>query len=112
MKQSTKHAIREWVESIVIAVVLALFIRAFFIQAFKIPSGSMRPTLREGDKIMVNKLLFGPKIPFTDYRFPGLREPERGDIIVFVYPENIKKDFSTIDNHHTAFHEKPEKHPQ
>lgn len=93
MKQSTKHAIREWVESIVIAVILALFIRAFFIQAFKIPSGSMRPALREGDKIMVNKLLFGPKIPFTDYRFPGLREPKRGDIIVFVYPEDTKKDF-------------------
>ena len=93
MKQSTKHAIREWVESIVIAVILALFIRAFFIQAFKIPSGSMRPTLQEGDKIMVNKLLFGPKVPFTDYRFPGLREPERGDIIVFVYPEDTKKDF-------------------
>jgi len=93
MKQHTKLVIREWVESIVIALVLALFIRAFFIQAFKIPSGSMRPTLQEGDKIMVNKLLFGPKVPFTNYRLPALRQPKRGDIIVFVYPEDRKKDF-------------------
>jgi signal peptidase I len=93
MKENTKSAIKEWVESIVIAVALALFIRTFFIQAFKIPSGSMRPTLLEGDKIMVNKLLFGPKIPFANYRLPHLREPKRGDIIVFVYPEDKKKDF-------------------
>lgn len=93
MKPHTKMIIREWVESILIAVVLALFIRAFFIQAFKIPSGSMRPTLLEGDKIMVNKLLYGPKIPFTNYKLPGLREPRRGDIVVFKYPEDRKKDF-------------------
>ncbi|MBL7070968.1 MAG: signal peptidase I [Candidatus Omnitrophica bacterium] len=93
MRHSTKAIIREWVESIVIAVVLALFIRAFFIQAFRIPSGSMRPTLKEGDKIMVNKLLYGPKIPFTDIKLPGLRKPMRGDIIVFKYPEDEKKDF-------------------
>lgn len=93
MKESTKSAIKEWVESIVIAVVLALFIRVFFIQAFKIPSGSMKPTLQEGDKIMVNKLLFGSKVPFTNFRFPGLRKPARGDIIVFIYPEDRKKNF-------------------
>ncbi len=93
MKPHTKAVIREWVESILIAVVLALFIRTFFIQAFKIPSGSMRPTLLEGDKIMVNKILYGPKVPFTHYRLPGLREPRRGDIVVFKYPEDRKKDF-------------------
>jgi signal peptidase I len=93
MKESTKLAIKEWVESILIAVILALFIRAFFIQAFKIPTGSMKPTLKEGDKIMVNKLIFGPKIPFTNFRFPGIKEPKRGDIIVFIYPEDRKKDF-------------------
>jgi len=93
IKPETKAVIREWVESIIIAVVLALFIRAFFIQAFKIPSGSMKPTLQEGDKIMVNKLLYGPNIPFTHYRIPGLRAPERGDIVVFKYPEDRKKDF-------------------
>lgn len=93
MKPHTKAVIREWIESILIAVILALFIRTFFIQAFKIPSGSMRPTLLEGDKIMVNKLLYGPKIPFTNYKLPGLREPMRGDIVVFKYPEDRKKDF-------------------
>lgn len=93
MKENTKAVIREWIESIVIAVVLALFIRTFFIQAFRIPSGSMKPTLQEGDKIMVNKLLYGPKIPFTDYRLPSLRQPKRGDIVVFIYPEDKKKDF-------------------
>ena len=93
MNPHTKAIIREWVESILIAVILALFIRTFFIQAFKIPSGSMRPTLLEGDKIMVNKIVYGPKVPFTHYRIPGLREPRRGDIIVFKYPEDRKKDF-------------------
>lgn len=101
MKETTKTAIKNWIkrwmkewgEPIIIAVLLALFIRAFFIQAFRIPSGSMKPTLKVGDKIMVNKLLFGPKIPFTDFRLPGLRKPQRGDIIVFVYPEDEKKDF-------------------
>jgi len=93
MKESTKLAIKEWIESIIIAVILALAIRTFLIQAFKIPSGSMQPTLQIGDKIMVNKLLFGPKLPFTDFRLPGLREPRRGDIIVFIYPEDPKKDF-------------------
>ena len=93
MKPETIAVIREWVESILIAVLLALFIRAFFIQAFKIPSGSMKPTLQEGDKIMVNKLLYGPHIPFTHYRIHGIREPKRGDIVVFKYPEDRKKDF-------------------
>jgi len=65
---------KEWVEPIVIAFILAFFIRAFFVQAFKIPTGSMRMTLLEGDRILVNKLV---------YRF---REPQRGDVIVFKYP--------------------------
>ena len=88
-----KAVIREWVESIFIAFILAMFIRTFFIQAFKIPSGSMRMTLVEGDRLMVNKLRYGPKIPFTDQRLPGLTKPRRGDVIVFVYPEDHKRDF-------------------
>ncbi len=88
-----KAVIREWVESIFIAFILAMFIRTFFIQAFKIPSGSMRMTLVEGDRLMVNKLRYGPKIPFTDQRLPGLTHPRRGDVIVFVYPEDHKRDF-------------------
>lgn len=92
-KKAPKSATREWVESILIAFVLAMFIREFFIQAFKIPSGSMRMTLIEGDRLMVNKLRYGPKLRFTDYRLPGFGEPERGDVIVFIYPEDPKRDF-------------------
>jgi len=88
-----KSAAREWVESIVIAFILAMFIRTFIVQAFKIPSGSMRPTLLEGDRILVNKFIYGAKIPFTDLRLPGLRKPKRGDVIVFIYPEDTRRDF-------------------
>ena len=88
-----KSALREWIESIVIAFVLAMFIRTFIVQAFKIPSGSMRPTLIEGDRILVNKFIYGAKIPFTDLRLPGLRKPQRGDVVVFIYPEDTSRDF-------------------
>lgn len=88
-----KSALREWVESLVVALILALFIRQFIIQAFKIPTGSMRTTLLEGDRILVNKFIYGAKIPFTGFRLPALREPKRGDVIVFIYPQDPKKDF-------------------
>ena len=88
-----KSALREWGESIVVAFLLALFIREFFVQAFKIPSGSMIPTLLVGDRLMVNKLRYGPKIRFTDQRLPGFSKPRRGDIIVFIFPEDPKRDF-------------------
>ncbi len=93
--QSTrkKSVIREWIESIVIAFILAMIIRTFVVQAFKIPTGSMRPTLLEGDVILVNKFLYGAKIPFTNLRLPAVRQPKRGDVIVFIYPDNPKKDF-------------------
>jgi signal peptidase I len=63
------------------------------VQAFKIPTGSMRPTLLEGDLILVNKFIYGAKVPFTKYRLPKLRDPKRGDVVVFIYPEDKKKDF-------------------
>ena len=88
-----KSQMQEWIESIVIAFILAMFIRTFFIQAFKIPSGSMRPTLLEGDRLMVNKLRYGPRIPFTHKRLPGISKPHRGDIIVFIFPGDPKRDF-------------------
>ncbi|MBM3248495.1 MAG: signal peptidase I [Candidatus Omnitrophica bacterium] len=88
-----KSVIREWIESILIAVILAMFIRTFIIQAFKIPTGSMRPTLLEGDRILVNKFIYGAKIPLTNIRLPKLREPKRLDVIVFIYPEDQKRDF-------------------
>ncbi|MDD5245886.1 MAG: signal peptidase I [Candidatus Omnitrophica bacterium] len=93
MKPNTKKVIREWAESIVVAFLLAMVIRAFVVQAFKIPTGSMRPTLMEGDIILVNKFIYGARVPFTGLRLPALRQPQPGDVIVFIYPENPKKDF-------------------
>jgi len=93
MKERFKSEIREWAESIIIALILALLIRTFVIQAFKIPSGSMIPTFEIGDRIFVSKFIYGAKIPFTDIRLPALRQPRRGDIIVFISPETPKKDF-------------------
>ena len=88
-----KTATREWIETLLIAVVLALLIRIFIVQSFKIPSGSMRPTLKEGDKILVNKFIYGAKVPFTNIRFPAIRTPQIPDVVVFKYPLNPKRDF-------------------
>jgi signal peptidase I len=98
MNTKKKSSLREWIESAVVALILALFIRTFIVQAFKIPTGSMRPTLLEGDAILVNKFLLGTpvEIPFTDitlFNMPGFAKPQRGDVIVFKYPEDTKKDF-------------------
>ena len=82
-EMTTRDAIREQIVTLVLAVVIALLIRAMIVEPFRIPSGSMFPTLLIGDHLFVNKFLYGPKIPFTDYRLPGLREPERGDVVVF-----------------------------
>ncbi len=87
------YIIEEWIEPLIVAFILAMFIRTFFIQAFKIPSGSMRPTLIEGDRLIVSKFIYGAKIPFTKKRLPGLSKPKRGDIIVFIYPVDGKRDF-------------------
>lgn len=86
-------AVREWTESIVIAFLLAMVIRTFVVQAFKIPTGSMRTTLLEGDRVLVNKMKYGPQIPGTRWRLPGYGKLQRGDIIVFKYPEDPQRDF-------------------
>ena len=88
-----KSLVREYAEAIAIAILLALVIRTLIVQAFTIPSGSMMDTLLVGDYILVNKFLYGPEVPLTDYRLPGLRSPHRGDIIVFKYPQDEKRDF-------------------
>lgn len=88
-----KSVIRDWAESIIVAFLMAMVIRTFLVQAFKIPTGSMRPTLLEKDLILVNKFIYGAKIPFTKYYLPKVRNPQRGDVIVFIYPEDPKKDF-------------------
>ena len=90
---TTKSKLRENVEAIVIAIVLALFIRTFVVQAFKIPSGSMKPTLQIGDHILVNKFIFGVKIPYIGKNIISYKNPDHGDIIVFRYPEDPDKDF-------------------
>ena len=88
-----KSLLREYTEAAIIAVVLALFIRAFIIQAYKIPSGSMEPTLLIGDHILVNKFIYGIKAPFINRTIIPLGKPKRGDIIVFIYPVDRKKDY-------------------
>ena len=88
-----KSQVREYTEAILWAVVLTFFLRAFVIQAFRIPSESMCDTLLVGDFLFVNKFEYGPKIPFTHIRLPGLRAPRQGDVIVFQYPPDPSKDF-------------------
>ncbi len=75
------------------ALVLALFIRTFIVQAFKIPSGSMIPTLEIGDHILVNKLSYGLRMPFLEHYLSIFGTPSRGDVVVFIYPEDRSKDF-------------------
>ncbi|HIC91609.1 MAG TPA: signal peptidase I [Syntrophaceae bacterium] len=88
-----KGIIREYAEAILIAIILAVFIRTFVVQAFKIPSASMVPTLQVGDHILVNKFIYGVKIPFIRKTIIPLRKPKRGDVIVFIFPKDRSKDF-------------------
>ncbi|MCL4492564.1 MAG: signal peptidase I [Nitrospirae bacterium] len=90
MKQ---NKVWEYIKAIGTALVLALVIRAYVVQAFKIPSGSMIPTLLIGDHILVNKFVFGTKLPLSDKRVLSIKRPERGDVVVFKYPEDRSKDF-------------------
>jgi signal peptidase I len=88
-----KKFLKEYIEPIIIAVLIALFIRTFIIQAFKIPSSSMEPTLQVGDYILVSKFIYGIKIPFTHTKLFQFGKPKRGDIVVFIYPKDRSKDF-------------------
>src|SRR5437763_1196020 len=83
----------EWTKIVQVAVVVFLIIRTFIVEAFKIPSGSMEHTLLVGDFLLVNKLVYGAVVPFTYSRLPRLREPTRGDVIVFEWPEDPSKNF-------------------
>jgi len=91
--KKNKTKFQENFEAIAIAILLALFIRAFVIEPFKIPSGSMIPTLLVGDHILVNKFKYGFRIPFTEKKVFALNKPNRGDVIVFVYPLDKSLDF-------------------
>jgi signal peptidase I len=85
--------VREYGQALVVALLLALFIRSFVVQAFKIPSGSMLPTLQIGDHILVNKFVYGVRVPIFGNELLHVSEPHRGDVVVFVYPEDSQKDF-------------------
>jgi signal peptidase I len=89
----TKSKVQEYAEAIIIAILIALFIRTFIVQAFKIPSGSMKPTLLIGDHILVNKFIYGVKIPWLRNTIIPVTEPKRDDIVVFIYPQDRSKDF-------------------
>ena len=84
---------REYAEALLVAVLLAFFIRSFVVQAFKIPSGSMLPTLEIGDHLLVNKFLYGIRVPFVGGRILDFKDPERNDVVVFIYPRDRSKDF-------------------
>lgn len=84
---------REWSEALIVAVVLALIIRTFLFQAFKIPSGSMLDTLLIGDHLLVNKFIYGTHLPFMDESVLALRHPQRGDVIVFEFPQDADKSY-------------------
>jgi signal peptidase I len=88
-----KSQIRDWTEALIVAAVLAMIIRTFFVQAFKIPSGSMEDTLLIGDHLLVNKFVYGTHLPFVDDAVLSYRDPERGDIIVFEFPEDKDKSY-------------------
>jgi signal peptidase I len=88
-----KSTIREYIEAILIALLLALFIRTFVVQAFKIPSGSMLNTLLIGDHILVNKFIYGIKDPFSGNTWIPVKKPGRGDVVVFKYPLNPSQDY-------------------
>ena len=90
---NTKKIFKEYLEPILIAVLIALFVRTFVVQAFKIPSSSMEPTLLVGDYLLVNKFIYGTRIPYTEMKFFQFSKPKRGDVIVFVFPLDPSKDF-------------------
>ncbi|MDD4997360.1 MAG: signal peptidase I [Syntrophales bacterium] len=88
-----KSKLQEYIEAIILAIVIAFFIRTFVIQAYKIPSGSMKPTLLIGDHILVSKFNYGIKLPLIRSTLIPFGTPKRGDIVVFIYPEDRSKDF-------------------
>lgn len=112
----------EWVKPVIYALIIALFIRTFIAQPFKIPTSSMIPTLKPRDRIFVNKFIYGARIPLTNIRLPKLRPPQKGDIIVFRSPIEPKKylvkrlagtpgDIVEIKNGHLWINGKPVEEP-
>lgn len=93
-RRKHKSVIREYTEALFVALLLALVIRSFIVQAFKIPSGSMLSTLQVGDHILVNKFIYGIRLPYPiEKSVYQWGQPQRGDVIVFIYPKDRSKDF-------------------
>jgi len=92
-KEATKSKVQEYIEAIIIAILIAVVIRTFIVQAYKIPSRSMVPTLLVGDHLLVNKFIYGVKIPVIRRIIVPITDPKRGDIIVFIYPNDRTKDY-------------------
>jgi signal peptidase I len=88
-----KSTLREYFESLVVAVILALFVRTFGFQAFKIPTGSMEPNLLVGDHLLVNKFVFSPAATGLERALLPTRDVRRGDVLVFKFPEDPERDF-------------------
>jgi signal peptidase I len=84
---------REYGEALFIALILALMVRAFLVQAFSIPSGSMLPTLQVGDYLLVNRFSYGIRNPFTNHVWISVGQPQRGDVVVFIFPQDPSKDY-------------------
>lgn len=91
--QVSKSKVQEYIEAIIIAILIAVVIRTFVIQAYKIPSRSMVPTLLVGDHLLVNKFIYGVKIPVIRKVFIPVTDPKQGDIVVFIYPKDRSKDY-------------------
>ncbi len=85
-QKKKKSKLRENIEAILFALVIALFIKSFIVDVYKIPTGSMIPTIEVGDFIVASKFIYGSKIPFTKRRLPEVRDPRRGDIVIFLAP--------------------------
>jgi signal peptidase I len=92
-KEKMKSKVQEYIEAIIIAILIAVVIRTFIVQAYKIPSRSMVPTLLVGDHLLVNKFIYGVKIPYLRKTLLPITDPRRGDIVVFIYPNDRSKDF-------------------
>ncbi|HRV44147.1 MAG TPA: signal peptidase I [Smithellaceae bacterium] len=92
-KTPAKAKFQEFIEAMIIAILIAVVIRTLFVQAYKIPSQSMVPTLLVGDHLLVNKFIYGVKIPLLRRTIIPVTDPKRGDIIVFIYPQDRSKDF-------------------
>ena len=92
-KVKLKSKVYEYAEAIIIAILIAVVVRTFVVQAYKIPSRSMVPTLLVGDHILVNKFIYGVKVPFLRNKIISVTNPQRGDIVVFIYPNDRSKDY-------------------